>query len=478
MIAPFAELLERLPLAKGAGARQRLLLGFLDCSKSEDRGRGLAALLGASQLPRLSGKVLRELAAARLDADYFAISHDHVGDLAETIALLWPGQTGSDLAIAEIIADWQAAAPDARSELAASWLDRLDDDGRRALLAVLGGKAKVIESNEVRSALAAWGEVPLGEIESCWAAQAPPYGALFDWLEGAGPRPPVATDGYRPQARPTFVPFEEITPVSSDASVYWHWSDTGLPVQLICEEHGVRLYAEGGDDIGRQFPELLPAGGVPAFARGDLLVHDEAGLPSRAALQRRLRRTKVDAKLREALPARLYLHDWSSGDWLARQGNFPLSAAPVCVDLSRARELAPPGADAVLLISDDSESWRAAPLPPLRLTAALLYVEAGDDGYTCTIGLLNEGELVPVGKAVYSPEGEAAKMFAAWVKQNTEERFGPVRKVPATPVSISYRASERAPRRRAGLTLLGAWIETLLWDQEPDQVAGTAYIVK
>ena len=59
-----------------------------------DRGYALAALTGDLAFPGVKSSAIRELAAARLDPVLLALSYDFVGDLAETVALIWPLETG------------------------------------------------------------------------------------------------------------------------------------------------------------------------------------------------------------------------------------------------------------------------------------------------------------------------------------------------------------------------------------------------
>ena len=46
---------------------------------------------GELDFPAAKPAILKTLAEARSDPELFALSYDFVGDLAETIALIWPG---------------------------------------------------------------------------------------------------------------------------------------------------------------------------------------------------------------------------------------------------------------------------------------------------------------------------------------------------------------------------------------------------
>ncbi len=89
MIA-FADLLERLVFTPGRLAKIALLRRYFATQPDPDRGFGLAALTGELAFQAAKPALLRTLAEDRTDPVLFAMSHDYVGDLAETIALIWP----------------------------------------------------------------------------------------------------------------------------------------------------------------------------------------------------------------------------------------------------------------------------------------------------------------------------------------------------------------------------------------------------
>ncbi|MFO1145266.1 MAG: ATP-dependent DNA ligase, partial [Rhodospirillales bacterium] len=96
----FAALLDALVYAPQRNAKLRLMENWLAGTADPDRGYGLAALTGALVLPHVRGAMIRALVESRIDPLLFALSHDYVGDLAETAALIWPsaGDAPSPLA--------------------------------------------------------------------------------------------------------------------------------------------------------------------------------------------------------------------------------------------------------------------------------------------------------------------------------------------------------------------------------------------
>ena len=89
----FATLLERLVLTPSRNAKLALLVAYFKATPDPDRGYALAAITGNLDTGTVKAAALKMLANERIDAELFALSYDYVGDLAETIALIWQSQT-------------------------------------------------------------------------------------------------------------------------------------------------------------------------------------------------------------------------------------------------------------------------------------------------------------------------------------------------------------------------------------------------
>ena len=106
--------------------------------------------------------------------------------------------------------------------------------------------------------------------------------------------------------------------------------------------------------------------------------------------------------------------------------------------------------------------------------AVLLYVERGgskSSPVTCTFGLWRDGGLVPVGKAVMDAEVDRERLDA-FIRDNTTNRFGPVREVAnGLVLEIAFDGLRPAPRRKSGVVLRNARIASLRWDKQPGDAA-------
>src|SRR5262249_51002854 len=86
----FAALLDRLAYEPGRNAKLRLLTDYFAATPDPDRGWALAAITGALSFRHAKPGVIRALIAERTDPALFEMSYDYVGDLSETVALMWP----------------------------------------------------------------------------------------------------------------------------------------------------------------------------------------------------------------------------------------------------------------------------------------------------------------------------------------------------------------------------------------------------
>src|SRR6266704_739438 len=89
----FAELLDRLAYEPGRNNKLRLITAYFREVGDSDRGYALAALTGALSFKHAKPGLIRDLIADRTDSVLFALSYDYVGDLSETVALMWPKHT-------------------------------------------------------------------------------------------------------------------------------------------------------------------------------------------------------------------------------------------------------------------------------------------------------------------------------------------------------------------------------------------------
>lgn len=173
-----AELLGDLAEAPHPTARRRRLIDYFE-GNPDHLGWTLAWLTNALKLPRQTPAKLRTMAEARVDPELFRLSAAALGDIGETVALIWPG--AGDLPVAEV-----AASELTMTEI----LDQLDAEARiAAVRLVTGRKVKGVKPREVHAALAETFSADPNLIAGAMIEEAPPYPRLCAWLTDAGPAP-------------------------------------------------------------------------------------------------------------------------------------------------------------------------------------------------------------------------------------------------------------------------------------------------
>ncbi len=330
----FAHLLDRLSFEPSRNGKLRLMTDYFRHVEDPERGWGLAALTGALTFRHAKPAVVRALIAERMDPVLFDMSYDFVGDLSETVALLW-GATGvvarekplsnhPPLLLSEIVATLTRAGRLDLGPLLSDWLDGLDETGRWALLKLITGALRVgVSARLAKTAVAALGGVEADEVEQVWHGLAPPYLGLFHWLEGRGEKPSsVDPAPFRPAmlAQPLDEKdFDKLDP--RDFLAEWKWDGIRLQVSAGRDPHGarvLRLFSRTGDEVTPSFPDLADAlGAIPAdsFALdGELLVMRKGLVQSFATLQQRLNRKTVSAKLTADYPVHLRAYDIIAAD--------------------------------------------------------------------------------------------------------------------------------------------------------------------
>jgi DNA ligase-1 len=293
----FAALLDRLGYEPRRNAKLRLLVDYFRHTPDPDRGYALAAMTGALMFKEAKPGLIRGLVEERTDPELFRMSYHYVGDLAETVALIWPApghdaaakvsgsadqpspplwgrdgkggvsanlsgsgastptlhpspQGGRDAApplghnnppphvptLTEVI---ETLATTSKSDLparVAEWMDALDETGRWALIKLITRELRVgVSARLAKTAVAQLGGIEPDEVELVWHGLEAPYEDLFAWVEGRGEKP---ESGNPAPFRPSMLshPLEDEDFAKLEASEFlaeWKWD-------------GIRLQAASG----------------------------------------------------------------------------------------------------------------------------------------------------------------------------------------------------------------------------------------
>ncbi len=492
----FSNLLDRLIYTRSRNAKLDLIAAYLRETPDPDRGWALAALTGTLDLRAVKPAVIRAIVEERVDPALFAMSYDYVGDLAETVALIWPTGSEIDDATLNLSAVVDRLSTLGRSEAPAAlaeMLDHLDAAGRFALLKLATGGLRIgISARLAKVALAQAFGLDVEAVEEVWHAVPPPFQPLFDWAEGRSRQPEA---GELPVFRPFMLahPLEDVVVDLADYAAEWKWD--GIRVQIVGTERETRLYSRAGDDITGSFPDVATAFRARGVLDGELLVRGDVQGGEAAsfnALQQRLGRKIVSAKMLTDYPAfvRLYdilfdgSEDLRSLPWSNRRvrleafvtpldpERFDLSALIEAESFEALADLRMGARDAaiegIMLKRRDSPYvagrrtglWYKWKRDPLTADCVMMYAQRGHGKRSSyysdyTFGCWNEeGELLPVGKAYFGFTDEELKSLDRFVRNSTINRFGPVREVEKTLVlEIAFDSIHESKRYKSGLAM-------------------------
>ena len=502
----FARLLDQLSYQSQRNAKLRLLTDYFATAPDPDRGYALAALTGDLVFRHAKAGLFRDLAASRTDPMLFTLSYDYVGDLAETVALIWPHQP-NDAPPPELatIVETLEVSPKAKLPLIVSdWLDRLDATGRWALIKFITGSLRIgISARLAKTAIASLGKVEPAAVEEVWHALEIPYRGLFEWLEGRGPKPDArGRAAFRPPMLAQPLEPEGLAKLDpSDFMAEWKWD--GARVQIVGEGALVRLYSRSGDEITSAFPEVVDRAASDVTLDGELLVMHGGEVAGFAELQKRLNRKSLDAALLRDYPIGVRLYDilFEGAEdlrplpfvvrrarleaWHAAKPRPGFDLSPLVVfqsweELAQKRTaISAIGIEGLMLKRADSPylagrpvgQWYKWKINPKLVDAVLMYAQRGHGKRSSyysdyTFGLWQGEELVPVGKAYFGFTDAELLELDRWVRNHTVNRFGPVREVERGLVlEVAFEGLQRSTRHRSGLAMRFPRINRIRWDK-------------
>jgi DNA ligase 1 len=486
----FAALLDRLVYEPSRLGKLRLITDYFRRVEDPDRGYALAALTGNLNFRYAKPALIRALIYERVDPVLFDLSYDFVGDLSETIALLWPTPASkadtSVPALSHVVETLTRTTKLELPRIFAQLLDVLDETGRWALLKLITGALRVgVSARLAKQAVAEFGGRNVNEIEEVWPGLEPPYLDLFAWLEGREDRPnPSDPARFCPAMLAhaiTQKDFDTLDP--ADFRAEWKWDGIRVQAAAASTAQGkiLRLFSRTGEEISAAFPDLIESlADIPkeSFSLdGELLILRDGRVQSFGVLQQRLNRKQVTPALLADFPAHIRAYDLLAVDgedlrakpfverrerltaFVASAGTdrLDLSAqiafdswdflAAACLDPALAGATEDAAAieglmlkrwDSIYTPGRPKGLWYKWKRDPFIVDAVMMYAQRGHGKRSSyysdfTFGVWRAGaegeELVPVGKAYFGFTDDELRQLDRFVRNNTVNRFGPVREV-------------------------------------------------
>jgi DNA ligase-1 len=498
-VQTFARLLDALSFQPARNAKLRLIEAYLRETPDPDRGWALAALTGGLSFAAAKPALLRTFGHEKIGEELFHLSYDYVGDLAETLALIWETKpdAGPPPSLDEVVETLQRATKIQTPAILKRWLDELDSTGRWALLKLLTGALRVgVSARLAKQAVANIGGQPVAEIEEVWYGLSPPYRPLFDWLTAGGPKPASNMGGafLSPMLANPIDRAELDALDSAHFRAEWKWD--GIRVQISSSGGSKRLFSRAGEDVSGAFPDIVEAIDFDGVFDGELLVRRDDSVASFNDLQQRLNRKTVTPKMLKEHPAHVRLYDvlWLEGDdlralsfdqrrlrleaWMAEKPRPRFDISPLVpftdwTHLATLREeMRQDGIEGLMLKRGDSAylagrpkgPWFKWKRDPMLADCVMMYAQRGHGKRSSfysdyTFGAWREStegkrELAPVGKAYFGFTDEELRWLDKWVRDHTTNRFGPVREVEQQLVlEVAFDGVARSTRHKSGVSL-------------------------
>jgi len=507
----FARLYAELDATTSTHAKLAALDAYFRGADAADAAWAAYFLAGGRPRQLVPVRVLRDVAvaAAGLPRWLFDECYDAVGDFAETVAhVLPPPSRTSDAGLA----DWMSVRvlplrgvdPETIADRLRGYLDELDASGRFLLLKLLGGNFRVgVSRLLVTRALAAVSgvdaKIVAQRLIGYTGVDRRPDAVAFRALiasEHAG-----ATASAHPYpfflAHPLTIPVASLG-AASEWLVEWKWD--GIRAQLVRRGGTTCVWSRGEELVTERFPELAAAGAlVPdgTVIDGEIVVMKDGNVAPFAALQTRIGRKLLSARILASAPVVLLAYDLLE-DHGQDLRNIPQHerrsrlARVVAAANAPALQLSPlvemPSWDAYAALRDESRSrgvegfmlkhrnarygvgrtkdvgtWWKWKIDPLSVDAVLVYAQRGHgrraslySDYTFAVWDARDGErrLTPFAKAYSGLTDAEMRRVDAIVRKTTIEKFGPVRSVTPTLVfELGFEGIQHSPRHKSGIAV-------------------------
>ena len=506
----FTQLFRAIDATTSTNEKVRALQQYFRVEQPENAVWALHLLLGKTRKRLITSRVLTDifLQISNIPEWLFEESRSHVGDSAETIALLLRDTdiepTGASNANShtplkvwmediipqvKVLKDYE----DAIKDLVIDWWANLEDDEIFVLNKVLTGSFRVgVSSKLVIKALAKEYELTeavvshrlMGAIET----SADFYKALVH---------PDDTDTQPSQPYPFFLASPiDVAKFAAEDMANWQaeWKWDGIRAQLIHRADQVFTWSRGEDLVTHQFPEFeaamrqLPEGTV---LDGEIVCWQDGRPLDFNYLQKRLGRKKVTQKVMADYPVHFLAYDLieAGGKDIRTQPLRSRRAALVELidsypneyfsyaqplpfetfdDLEKLRSQSREhGSEGLMLKALDSPYlvgrkrgyWWKHKVDPMTLDAVLLYAQAGTGKRAnlftdYTFALWQGDTLVPFTKAYSGLDNAEIEKLDRWIRRHTKEKFGPVRSLePHHVFEIGFEGIAESKRHKSGIAV-------------------------
>ena len=506
----FSSLLDNLILTPSRNNKINLLKDYFS-ELDLDKAYALSILSDQLSFQFIKASKLRELVYNKVDKNLFDYSYDYVGDLAETISLIWPESNKKKSQNLSLLIEkiQKLKKSEIISELS-KILDQLSNNERWALIKICTGGLRIgVSERLVKTAIAEQYNKSLIELEEIWHGLKFPYDNLFEWLKNEAKKPKINfKDLFHPMmlANPLDEEkdFKNLDPKNFQAEYKWD----GIRIQLMISSSGISLYSRNGEDISKAFPDVINNIEGEAVIDGELLVGRNFKPFTFNDLQQRLNRKKATTELLQKYPAFIRAYDilfYDSKDLRKlklkerrkylekfhnqhKKNNIDLSPL---IKFSAWKELEKfknntmdELNEGVMIKLKDSQYlpgrkkgfWYKWKKNPKYIDAILMYAQRGHGKRSSyysdyTFGVWKKKELVPIGKAYSGYTDKELLKLDRFIRNNTVNKFGPVREIKKEIVlEIAFDNVFPSGRHKSGVAMRFPRIHRIRWDKPVNEI--------
>jgi DNA ligase-1 len=511
----FARLFRELDQTTKTNRKVDILSRYFNEVSDEDKIWTIALLTNKKPKRTVKAASLREWAAgmAGLPVWLFDESYRIVGDLAESIALMLPppeGESNRSLSdwVIFILSQSKNADDVKRENIQGAW-KKMDYYERFVFNKLITGGFRIGVSQKLLvRALSKHTEIDENTLAHKLTGQWDPKKIAFkELILDNSPFDQIS----KPYPFYLTYPIETITDLGNPREWFAERKWDGIRGQFIKREGHLFLWSRGNELITDQFPELsilrtlLQDGTV---FDGEILSYKDKKPLGFQYLQKRLGRKNVSRKLIKEVPI-----IFKAFDVLEHQGkdirNWPLKDRRLILqelilkvglydslqlsdlisfdswdDLDKERQSSRIyKCEGIMLKRKDSAykigrcrgEWWKWKTDPLTIDAIVLYAEQGHGRRAnlftdYTLAVWNENKLIPFTKAYSGLTDAEFQEVTRFVKDNTLERFGPVRAIrPSLVFEIAFEGIQKSNRHKSGVALRFPRIRRWRKDKHPKE---------
>lgn len=495
----FADLFTSLDQSNKISDKLGALKHYFLNAPDDDRLWTIALFTHKRPKRQVNTKLLRQWCCelAEIPDWLFEESYQTVGDLAETLSLLLPLKTKTD---DRSLSYWinflmdmeKSDEAEKKKKILYAW-DVMDKDERFIFTKIITGGFRVgVSQNLITQAVADAFEMKKTEVAHRIMGDWQPGKITFQELIQSKN---ISDDLSRPYpfflAHPIDRVLEELGQIE-DWQIEWKWD--GIRGQIINRRGQIFIWSRGEELVTEKFPELLEMASLlpeNSVLDGEILSFGDNGPLSFSILQTRIGRKNITNKVLREAPVSFIAYDLLElngndlrtltlsqrrkklEDIALHIENRKLKLSPLVTSEnweelqqlhSKSREMMAEGfmlkrKNSPYEVGRKRGHWWKWKIEPLTIDGVMIYAQKGHgrranlySDYTLAVW---EGEmLVPFAKAYSGLTDAEIKEVDKYVKQNTKERFGPVRTVkPGLVFEIAFEGIQESPRHKSGIAL-------------------------